>query len=75
MIFFVVTVVQGREYPVKYHDQIPASLRPEIRYALRIDNPQVAVLSCTELYRRYSQARQLDALPPSNVEPRDFWVR
>lgn len=74
-VFFVVTLIQGREYPAKFHEEIPAALRPEICYALWLDNPTVATLSCTELYRRYAQAKELGALPPSNIEPRDFWVR
>jgi hypothetical protein len=74
-IFFVVMLVQGRESPCKYHGQIPAALRPDIRYNVWLDDPEIAALSCTELYSRYTQAKQLNALPPSNVEPRDFWVR
>jgi hypothetical protein len=46
-----------------------------MRFGIRLDDPAVAALSCTELYRRYLQAKELGVLPPSNISPHEFWVK
>lgn len=71
-VYFVVLPGPGMEdTPCKYHDEIPAKVIPDIRYALRLEEDQRDA-SCSFLMQTYVIAKAEDALPPSNVVGADY---
>ena len=74
--FFVVEPGAGLgDVPVKYYDQVPATVRSVMRWGYRLDDPAVAALSCAKLYGIYRQFVERGELPASNILPNEFWVR
>jgi len=73
VFFLVLPGLFGRDSPCKYHGQIPHWEKARVRFAIRLD-PLTAGLPLSALFAYYLAAKEFGALPPSNIEDRDYWT-
>ena len=74
VFFLVLADHRCQDSPCKYYEEIPFALKPAIRFAIRLDDPEVADLPLDVLFGYYLVALELGLPLPSNIEPSDFWT-